>query len=384
MTATNDLDRRIREHLAEGPTELPDRTYAVVRAAAERTLQRVALGPVLGARPATAFRFSIVAVALVIVAAVGVTLVPGGGPGGPAASALPSASLTPSTRPDAHVGLPPEGATPSDPTPGEIAIYHSGSIGAFGETWIYEDGRLITWRFNERPDDPSDGFIGLVTRLLTPEGVDFLRSAIVGTGMFQSDFALAREGNAPFLEIRVRNGDALIQGRWAWRGITGDAPTASPEEEAALLMLDALITDPGSWPLTGWADPTHRAYVPSEYAICFGVWLPNAGLGEWAGPFEQPRVLALLPRSAQDLLRTGVQEMERSGMHADAGCARLTTDAARELAQALDDAGVTPWSQMASYWLGYRIEDPRLPEHEILIQFGPMLPHREAVWLGPG
>jgi hypothetical protein len=115
--------------------------------------------------------------------------------------------------------------------------------------------------------------------------------------------------------------------------------------------------------------------VPSEYVVCFGVLHdPDAATPR---PLD---VTTLLPESARDLIRID-DRVEQDSMHPDYGCARLTTDDARALAEALDDAGIQ--HDLATDYLLYGLPDPDGP-YEIRVQFGPVLPHGEDVYLGPG
>jgi hypothetical protein len=248
--------------------------------------------------------------------------------------------------------------------------------------WVYADGRLILSRFHYLPEDASDAFIGLVEQRLTPGGVEFLRSAIISTGLFGSDLALAREGKAPYLEIQVRNGDRLVRVTWAWRGITGDAPIATQEQESALRALNALLTDPASWPASAWLDQANNEYVPSEYSICFRVFTYPEPT-EPIEPIEPARIWGLLPQPAQDLLRAGDPTQESGAMSPN--CSRVTTDDARALARILDVPGILrARPERGAYWLRFLVFDPSAPGSTIWISFEPVLPHGEATWLGPG
>ena len=91
MTSPIDADRRLQAFLETGPTELPDRTYDVVRAEIEHTRQRVVFGPW---KESSMSRYARVAVAVVavIVAVVGaIQLLPkGAAVGSPSVAPLPT------------------------------------------------------------------------------------------------------------------------------------------------------------------------------------------------------------------------------------------------------------------------------------------------------
>jgi hypothetical protein len=342
----------------------------------------------------TIARLAAVAVAATLVAIAVITLAPSGGnKGGPPTSGGASASASPSPTnpaPAGFVGLPPTGSTPSDPAAGELVLRFDSSIGSAGRTmWVYADGRLLWHQLHMvRPTGMGDAFIGLVEQRLTPGGVDYLRSTLVSTGLFADDLTLAREGNAPFLEIRMKNGDQWVDVTWAWRGIAGNAPVATQEQEDALTALNDLLADPSSWPASIWEDEAASAYVPSEYSICFGVRLRDAAPGVWRnpywlGPVEPATIWALLPDAAQDVLRAA-EAREEPSMHQDAGCSRMTTDDAREVAQILRDAGIEPdRPETGAFWLAYTLEDDAAGTI-VWMQFGPVLPDGTARFLGPG
>jgi hypothetical protein len=101
MTASRDPDRLIDAFLAEGRTELPDRTYDAVRAHIDRTRQRVVIGPWREPRMPTFARVAIAAAAVLVAGVIGVNVLGGPGPNvgrpgpSPTATASPSASLIP-------------------------------------------------------------------------------------------------------------------------------------------------------------------------------------------------------------------------------------------------------------------------------------------------
>jgi hypothetical protein len=321
-----------------------------------------------------------------ILAVIAVSSLPGGGfPGGPPSSGgpTPSPDRTGPAEPTDIVGIPPEGTSPSETSPTELVLRFEGNVTSPGSTLlVYADGRLVSSQFGRAPEKPLSGFIGLTEQRLSPIGVAFLKSEALATGLFEHDLDLARERGA-FLQIRVRNGEDLVSVQWWFHGTAGGAPVATAEQEQALRDLNALFTDPASWPGNAWQDQTVEAYVPSRYAVCLGVRPPDAGDGEWAGTMDPEPIWALLPDAAEELLRAA-EPAPREGMHADAGCSGLTTDEARELAQILEGAGIHHKDPGGGhYWLAYDIEDPETGDM-VLIQFGPVLPDGTATYLGPG
>jgi hypothetical protein len=379
MHAEPDVTGIVRSWLRADEPESADRVLRNVLAVLDANPQRQRVRP--ARRPAdihSIAKWAIAAAAVVVIAVVSTNLSP---PSREAGGAPTSPSPSPSaTAPHVgHLGLPPVGATPSTPEGGELVLRLEGTgRGPLNMLWVYGDGRMIWHRFGVFPEDASEASIGLHEQRLTPEGVEFLRSQIIATQLFESDLALARDDNAPFLEIEVRNGDRLVRATWAWRGtwqIGPSAPSATTKQARTLTALKALLTDPSSWPASAWEDRAIKAYVPSRYSVCFR-GIPNA--------IEPDRILGLLPVAAQNLLRSGDRTQEAS-VPANGNCSRVTTDDARALAQILTDAGIGPdMLSMGQVWLRYRLEDLDAGGNVVWISFGPVLPHGEATWLGPG
>ena len=89
MTAPRDPDQLIRAFLDEGRTELPDRAYDAVRDQIDRTRQRVVIGPWRESDMNTYAKVALAAAAVLVVAVIGINLLPGGsgGVGGAPATA---------------------------------------------------------------------------------------------------------------------------------------------------------------------------------------------------------------------------------------------------------------------------------------------------------
>jgi hypothetical protein len=255
-------------------------------------------------------------------------------------------------------GLPPEGASPSTPESGELVVELSdGAIpgGSHDQVWVYADGRVIS-----RVYLPTlEPYSGLVEQHLTPEGVEFLRSNILSTGLFEHDLDLATEDPMCCLEIRVRDGERLVRVTMGPRYALWDPPEAqkaTPEQLRALESLSALVRNPDSWPASAWTDQQIRAYVPTSYSFC----------SRWAQP---SRVLALLPEEASDLLGTGYLNSEQP-----VDCARLTTEEARALAGIL----LAEFAYGGGPSLTFSFDmnpGPARPTSLVLIAVNPVLPH---------
>ena len=124
MTARRDPDRLIRTFLDDGPDELPDHSYDAVRAHIDHTRQRVVIGPWREPQMSNFARIGIAAAAVLVIAVIGVNLLPGQGPGvGQAPGPSPTATASPS------------------PSPVALRLPFSGDLGA--GTYYIED-RSIT------------------------------------------------------------------------------------------------------------------------------------------------------------------------------------------------------------------------------------------------
>jgi hypothetical protein len=257
------------------------------------------------------------------------------------------------------IGLPPEGATQSNPESGQLVLFYWGPVPRdWGKSrfWVYADGRLISLREANRPEGANPHSTGYLEQRLTPDGVERLRSEIISIGLIDDDDAVVGSGAVTrghtepvpsYSTLEVRDGDQLHR-----VSRVGD-----------LDRLVARLTDPGSWlPANAWDVREIRAYVPSKYAVCF-VGVP---------PIDEPsRLLPLLPEQAQGLLRA------REFVPGTFGpCTDLTTEEARALREALAAAGLEQFEgiRIAPYVLTYRL---KIPGPIRVIQFEPYLPHGE-------
>jgi hypothetical protein len=260
------------------------------------------------------------------------------------------------------VGLPPVGATQSAPESGELVIqYWVDTDGPKGtgeaRAWVYADGRLITLRR------------GFLEQRLTPDGVELLRSEIVSAGLEHYPPA-----PGPFIHnvIQVRIGDRLV-------GYHANFPERLLER----------LADPASWlPASAWEDRQIRAYVAPRYSVKYHA-RPKT--------LERSRILSLLPAPAEDMLRAkdAVPEFGQLGSPAfppllpiTTYSSNLTTEEARALAKALDDAGVKRHGRLGELAYSFEIPgtsvDPPRPEkgpvrNEVFIFFWPYLPNGESI-----
>jgi hypothetical protein len=360
------LERALRRF--EPEPGLTDRVFR--RRDRKRRNQRIAAGVV-------GFAIFLAAIALVAISPIDRSVTPGGG-GEPQPTGPPETTVAPEA--GRIVGLPAAGATPSTPEHGRLILYLEGNAGGpFTAVWVYADGRLIWGDVGNLPAGaPTEGATGFVEQHLSPAGVEFLQTQVISTGLFEHDLALLRGPADPgFLTIRVRNGDRLVWLTWAVQEnyrVPKDAPPATPEEASTLEGISALIADPMSWPASAWEDQDLEMFVPSRYQVALRVFpaqgegpdLP-VGVREWA----------LLPAPATDLLLRGTK--------VDQASYELRTGDTRALAEALNEAGLEPLAMpMAEAVLRYTLEDPYEPGNSLFVFFGPVLPHGEAIFLGPG
>ncbi len=390
MNVNHEESQVIHQWLREDERVSADRILDAVLDRVDSTPQRRAgWGAPLSEGVSRSVGISMAVAAVLVVALIGIVLMPRSNlVGGPGAESSPSpvvtSSPTPSSEPSgptAIQGLPPAGATPSSTDPGELVLRREGSVSKSGTMWLYADGRLLSWQLPDYRPNMGDAFIGIYEQQLTASGVAYLQSLAISTGLFDKDRMLAREGSAPYLDVQVLNGDRLVDVTWAWRGIAGDAAVATEDEAATLTALNAALLDQASWPASAWADQQLRAYVPSEYSVCFGAQPPLTPLRDRLN--GDPH-WGLLPQAAQELLGSTAQTEETS-MHGDGGCWRMMTNDARTLAQLLEGAGIQPdRHRSGEHWLGYTIDDSAGSGNVIWIQFGPVLPGGDATWLGPG
>jgi len=259
--------------------------------------------------------------------------------------------------------LPPEGATPSTPEAGELALALYANAPPDGvRTWFfaYSDGRLISWRHGwlaKRTDPFSTGYF---EQQLPPEGVEELRSHVVAATRARSSGV---DGSYAYVHLSVRDGDRIVE----------------VDRRNGLDPVLHRLAQPESWVPDRARDGLElRPYVPSAYAFCFAVW--PAELGS-----DPERVSTALPAPARDLLRSkDTTRRPWTGNNGQGGyttCAEMATEDARALAQVLDESGfeVNGVGGEGSYSVPYVFEIPGPGDG--YAQFLPVLPHGEY-WFG--
>jgi hypothetical protein len=174
MTASRDPDRLIGAFLAEGMTELPDRVYDAVRSDIDRSRQRVVIGPWRTPDMNTVAKFALAAAAVMVVAFVGINLLPR--PGGNVGVSQPTPSPSPTPT-----------ATPS-PTP--VAVFPSAGPLDMAKRHAFElEGKRFTLTV-PTADWESNGEFGISkTQGETPDGAAFIFWKYDANGVFSDPCA---------------------------------------------------------------------------------------------------------------------------------------------------------------------------------------------------
>jgi hypothetical protein len=278
----------------------------------------------------------------VVVAVIGAGLFGRVQPGGTGATPTPTPvapSPTPgpidySYRDVGFIGLPPLGATPSDPTNTELVetFLRPGGLPYRGAAFLYADGRLI---WNEYFGEAYSRSTGWLELSLTNDGIELVR-------------ALAEEA----LEGPRRLDPAVL---------------------------------PGLLPDGAWVDQAVRPYVPSGFAACLFV-------SEQVNPFTesnmtQEAMLAALPRAAADLLRDRPPVLDSSESYgADPACLGLDIADAQRLDAALRAAGYEQEELHNRYLLEYHtvLDRPEAGTWWLSVWFEPILPDGTITCSGCG
>lgn len=210
MTTSRDPDRLIDAYLAEGPDRLPDRTYDTVRGDIDRTRQRVAIGPWREPNMNTIAKLAITLAAVVVVAIVGLNLLPEqGSVGGIAPTPSPTPSSTPTPTP----------AVTASPSPVVQYLPPVGPLAA-GTYPAISEFDLVPFSFTVPEGWASEGWYISNDKQTNAETYD-LRLSFVPIGNLYSDPCRATLAS-PVIGPTV---DDLVAGLMAQPGSTGATTT---------------------------------------------------------------------------------------------------------------------------------------------------------------
>jgi hypothetical protein len=353
----SDLDRTrlVRAWLDEGSTDLSPRVLDAILSGIPATSQdRPHWSP--PRLQMSSFAAGAAAAAAAMAVVVGASLLGGIGPAGPPATPLASPDSEPSSDPLADrvgfVGLPPLGATPTDPTPTELiesfflptgpppGLEGTGYAAYIGGAFLYADGRLI-WN-----DYTSTEYTGWLEQRLSSVGV-----------------VLALEQAAPGRVIEE-----------SFTGTVWETPRWETPRFLDPRVLPVLLPD------RAWVDATVRPYVPNGFAACLYV-------SERTGPtYLDDTTLtvadkaAMLPEAAQDVLRAKAIVPMASG-DPPADCLGVSTAEARQLDTAFRNAGFQQDAVRNRGTLEYHVEVDRDEPGTwwLSIRFEPLLP--DGTWM---
>jgi hypothetical protein len=230
-------------------------------------------------------------------------------------------------------GLPPVGARPSSPERGNLVLTISQCTTGpwFDGLTVLADGRLI-WAVSGH----------VVEQRLTPEGVELMRSELLGSGL-----------------LDTHNDEDECEASYYGHMQVGDDEYESEFGAAIDDARIARLANPWSWlPASAWADREIKAFVASEYSFS----IRNGTVDQLADR---------LP-SAALFLRSKQWEGQTSAVYTG-----LTTDEVRTLAAALDAAGFV--AGIDEY--GYLVYDD---ETSMRVQMRPRLPDEVGVGPIPG
>jgi len=298
----------------------------------------------------------VVLVVILLVTLVAGALLVGGGP----FHRTPEEMLTQPAIVAPFTGLPPDGAPASDPETGELVVGFYGRIASIGmeahSMWLYADGRLIWKRNLDGVTAGGRAAFGdveptraVIEQHLTPEGVELVRSEVMAAAVIPSPVPTTAHPYAAgpgvlWGGLTVRVGDQTLRAGW-WDS-----------------RLPTMLADPGSWlPGTAWADRRLGGYVPTRYAVCLSDSEP----------------LDRLPASVSAVLVSRAAPMAADG-DPPQPCYEVATEVAREIAAALDGAGLHAQVPPAhGLWYTVPGATGSLAELDVLIM--PIVPNGDIV-----
>jgi hypothetical protein len=199
------------------------------------------------------------------------------------------------------VALPPGPARPTTPERGVLVLTIRPCTASplFDGLSVFTDGRLI-WAVSGR----------MVQQRLTPEGVEMMRSELLGSGLLDMHNDDECEGSY-YVHVEV-DGDPY--------GLEFTAPLDD--------VRMARLADPWAWlPDSAWAEREIKAFVPAEYSVL----ITNMNAGQLA---------SRLPAAAYILSSSRQWQSQGNGQSVTV-YAGFRTEEVRTLVAALDAAGFT-------------------------------------------
>ena len=287
---------------------------------------------------------------------------PGSGAGAGGAGALAAGGAgqhagDPTLLRKGFIGLPPEGAVPSSPATGVLVLeFETQPV----RVRVYADGRVITLRLGRRaniPEAANSEVSGFLEQRLTADGVELLRSYVVNNASALRATPYVTSG-PPYDYDSLR---VLMEGQLVHASVPGCTWSGGCPR----------ITDPETWlPASAWVDQHYRAYVPTEFEICYGGWVVPTTCSQ--APVEVVR--AALPQEVSVLL-TPVKPWDGSF---DSECAIVSTVDARAIDRSLraaefeyaDDTA----QSMIRYVFGVAHPGP-VADIQAQLLFAPVLPN---------
>jgi hypothetical protein len=282
--------------------------------------------------------------------------------------ATPEPATTPSVTTFTDEGpadlLPALGSEPTRGGVGRLLFwYRSGANDTSQYLFLYEDGRLIT------NPGPYDGNLDTrwAERRLTSEGVALLTDTVAAVDLPASDNIVVQGSQGWHQFSTVPGWERLVE--WGSRSWTS-APdsVADPADAAAFVRLGERLDDPSGWlPRSAWERAQPRPYVAASYLVTVERLDEGPASDAWRA---RQRDLGDLP------FPTGVQPP------AVGGCASVDLETARNLASALDAAGVRfNWDAYIGLDQdpGYGMEWPALSDgRPVIVRIVLPLPHEDC------
>lgn len=227
------------------------------------------------------------------------------------------------------------------------------------ELAVYSDGWAI-WHHDEDP--PAYHQVRL-----SPEGVSWLEGTVRATGLFGRDHALGVDGSSGDLQVRVGDRTAIV----AWgrseervastvegvlegtgRSLRAPFVGATQTQSVALLELEELLRDPGSWtpPPGAFEQREDLPFVPTHLSVTWDRGVPDP---------------AQLPPPARQVLGRYLEPV------VDHGCAVISLAEARQMVQAMEQAGLAVPDDVTD---GIAFSMPARDADVSYVHGGPLLP----------